>query len=298
MIFFNSGGGRFATRFSGGGGFGCLIFGILGLVAAYYILKGFFIVLYWAAPALFVLALIINWRAVTDTLKDWFKTLESNPVSGLLTAAIAVLAFPVFALYLAVTVLLVGLAIGWREAAVVAIVIPVTILLTMFASWIMGYTINRVSLFALIFSIGILVDDAIVVIENIARHWNMGDERSRPQAAIEAVAEVGNPTIVATLTVVAALQLQPAAAHAQDRFCQQLRTAAAQLLRAGRPQDEKLAAEPIEQLEVAALYALRRRRGPQYLGQHLGERHEVYKGTGAGGTKRILGRPIRQRFDA
>ncbi len=100
---------------------------------------------------------------------------------------------------------LVWLAIGRREAAVVAVVIPVTILLTLFASWIMGYTLNRVSLFALIFSIGILVDDAIVVIENIARHWAMGDGRTRKQAAIEAVAEVGNPTIVATLTVVAAL---------------------------------------------------------------------------------------------
>ena len=69
----------------------------------------------------------------------------------------------------------------------------------------MGYTINRVSLFALIFSIGILVDDAIVVIENIARHWAMKDGRDRMTAAVEAVAEVGNPTIVATLTVVAAL---------------------------------------------------------------------------------------------
>jgi multidrug efflux pump subunit AcrB len=88
---------------------------------------------------------------------------------------------------------------------VVAIVIPTTILLTLFASRIMGYTLNRVSLFALIFSIGILVDDAIVVIENIARHWAMDDGRSRAQAAIDAVAEVGNPTIVATLTVVAAL---------------------------------------------------------------------------------------------
>lgn len=100
---------------------------------------------------------------------------------------------------------LVLFAIGWREGIVVAIVIPVTILLTLFASWIMGYTLNRVSLFALIFSIGILVDDAIVVIENIARHWGMGDSRPRPAAAIDAVAEVGNPTIVATLTVVAAL---------------------------------------------------------------------------------------------
>ncbi|THD75705.1 efflux RND transporter permease subunit [Thalassobius vesicularis] len=100
---------------------------------------------------------------------------------------------------------LVLLAIGWRESIVVAIVIPVTILLTLFAAWIMGYTLNRVSLFALIFSIGILVDDAIVVIENIARHWAMKDGRDRKQAAIDAVAEVGNPTIVATLTVVAAL---------------------------------------------------------------------------------------------
>ncbi|MCR9138176.1 MAG: efflux RND transporter permease subunit [Alphaproteobacteria bacterium] len=100
---------------------------------------------------------------------------------------------------------LVWLAIGRREAVVVAIVIPVTILLTLFASWVMGYTLNRVSLFALIFSIGILVDDAIVVIENIARHWGMNDGRPRREAAIGAVAEVGNPTIVATLTVVAAL---------------------------------------------------------------------------------------------
>ncbi len=102
-------------------------------------------------------------------------------------------------------VLLAGLAIGWRESMVIAIVIPTTILLTLFASYMMGYTINRVSLFALIFSIGILVDDAIVVIENIARHWAMKDERSRTEAAIQAVAEVGNPTIVATLTVVTAL---------------------------------------------------------------------------------------------
>ncbi|BAV64262.1 efflux RND transporter permease subunit [Sphingobium cloacae] len=102
-------------------------------------------------------------------------------------------------------VVLIGFAIGWREAGVTAVVIPTTILLTLFASNLMGYTINRVSLFALIFSIGILVDDAIVMIENIARHWAMDDGRSRTQAAIEAVAEVGNPTVVATLTVVAAL---------------------------------------------------------------------------------------------
>jgi multidrug efflux pump subunit AcrB len=102
-------------------------------------------------------------------------------------------------------VVLIAFAIGWREAVVTLIVIPTTILLTLFAANLMGYTINRVSLFALIFAIGILVDDAIVIVENIARHWAMNDGRTRMQAAIEAVAEVGNPTIVATLTVVAAL---------------------------------------------------------------------------------------------
>jgi multidrug efflux pump subunit AcrB len=102
-------------------------------------------------------------------------------------------------------VALIVLAIGWREGLVTLVVIPTTILLTLFAANLMGYTINRVSLFALIFAIGILVDDAIVVVENIARHWGMNDGRSRLAAAVEAVAEVGNPTIVATLTVVAAL---------------------------------------------------------------------------------------------
>jgi multidrug efflux pump subunit AcrB len=102
-------------------------------------------------------------------------------------------------------VLLMTLLLGWREGLVVMVVVPVTILLTMFASLLLGYTINRVSLFALIFSIGILVDDAIVVVENIARHWRMNDGRARLDAAVEAVAEVGNPTIVATLTIVVAL---------------------------------------------------------------------------------------------
>ncbi len=102
-------------------------------------------------------------------------------------------------------VILIGFSIGWKEAMVTLVVIPTTILLTLFASNLMGYTINRVSLFALIFSIGILVDDAIVVIENIHRHWSMGDKRSPIEAAIQSVAEVGNPTIVATLTVITAL---------------------------------------------------------------------------------------------
>ncbi|HWA81657.1 MAG TPA: efflux RND transporter permease subunit [Acetobacteraceae bacterium] len=102
-------------------------------------------------------------------------------------------------------VALIGFAIGWREGLVTLVTIPATILLTLFASWQMGYTINRVSLFALIFAIGILVDDAIVVVENISRHWAISPNRPRIAAAVEAVAEVGNPTIVATLTVIAAL---------------------------------------------------------------------------------------------
>jgi multidrug efflux pump subunit AcrB len=102
-------------------------------------------------------------------------------------------------------VALIMLAVGWREAIVVLIVIPTIILLTLFASWMMGYTINRVSLFALIFSIGILVDDAIVVVENIVRHWHSRESKDLIKTAVEAVAEVGNPTIVATLTIIVAL---------------------------------------------------------------------------------------------
>ena len=102
-------------------------------------------------------------------------------------------------------VFIIFLFVGGREAFVVLWTIPITILLTFFTSWLLGYTINRVSLFALIFSIGILVDDAIVFIENIARHWRMDPDASPVQVAVRAVAEVGNPTIVATLTVIAAL---------------------------------------------------------------------------------------------
>jgi len=102
-------------------------------------------------------------------------------------------------------VVLIILFIGWRAGTVVLAIIPATILLTFFAAWLMGYTINRVSLFALIFSIGILVDDAIVVVENIVRHWRMKAGENRIATAIAAVAEVGNPTIVATLTIIAAL---------------------------------------------------------------------------------------------
>ncbi len=93
---------------------------------------------------------------------------------------------------------------AFRPAFVVVLVIPVVLLMTIFSAWVMGYTIDRVSLFALIFSIGILVDDAIVVVENIYRRWL--EERSTDVVtAVDAVREVGNPTILATFTVIAAL---------------------------------------------------------------------------------------------
>ncbi|KZC15382.1 multidrug transporter AcrB [Rhodanobacter sp. FW510-R12] len=101
-------------------------------------------------------------------------------------------------------VLLVLLALSWRAAVVVGSAVIVTLALTLFASWAMGFTINRVSLFALIFSIGILVDDAIVVVENIHRHMALGGRTLR-EAIPEAVGEVGGPTILATFTVIAAL---------------------------------------------------------------------------------------------
>ncbi len=100
--------------------------------------------------------------------------------------------------------LLIWLFLGWREAVVVLVAVPVTLALTLFVYYALGYTLNRITLFALIFSIGILVDDAIVVVENIYRHLAMGD-RSPEVASVEAVDEVGNPTILATFTVIAAI---------------------------------------------------------------------------------------------
>ncbi len=101
-------------------------------------------------------------------------------------------------------VLLMAVALGRREAVVVAVAVPVTLALTLAASYLFGYTLNRVTLFALIFAIGILVDDAIVVVENIHRHYQLGWTNPR-QATIHATDEVGNPTILATFTVIAAL---------------------------------------------------------------------------------------------
>jgi multidrug efflux pump subunit AcrB len=103
--------------------------------------------------------------------------------------------------------LLIALALGWRPSIVVLAAVPVTLALALFVFYIYGYTLNRVTLFALIFSIGILVDDAIVVVENIARHFHLPQNKGRPLAdvAVEAVDEVGNPTILATFTVIAAV---------------------------------------------------------------------------------------------
>ncbi len=103
-----------------------------------------------------------------------------------------------------VVILLVAVALGLREALIVGIAIAITLLITLFASWAWGFTLNRVSLFALIFSIGILVDDAIVVVENIHRHMQLGG-KSLKESIPRAVDEVGGPTILATFTVIAAL---------------------------------------------------------------------------------------------
>ncbi len=102
---------------------------------------------------------------------------------------------------------LIGLTLGRRESGVVAVAIPVTLALTLAVFFLFGYTLNRVTLFALIFSIGILVDDGIVVVENIVRHYRLPENRGRSvrEIAVEAVAEVGNPTILATFTVIAAI---------------------------------------------------------------------------------------------
>jgi multidrug efflux pump subunit AcrB len=102
-------------------------------------------------------------------------------------------------------VALVFLALGRREAAIVGVAVILTLTATLFASWAWGFTLNRVSLFALIFSIGILVDDAIVVVENIHRHQQLFPGKTIREIIPGAVDEVGGPTILATFTVIAAL---------------------------------------------------------------------------------------------
>jgi multidrug efflux pump subunit AcrB len=103
--------------------------------------------------------------------------------------------------------LLIWIVLGFREAGVVAVAIPVTLALTLTVFYLYGYTLNRITLFALIFSIGILVDDAIVVVENIVRHYRLAENYGRKlvDVAVVAVDEVGNPTILATFAVIAAI---------------------------------------------------------------------------------------------
>ena len=103
--------------------------------------------------------------------------------------------------------ILIGLVLGWRESGVVGIAIPVTLALTLATFYFLGFTLNRITLFALIFSIGILVDDPIVDVENIVRHFRMPKNKGRPllEVTVEAVNEVRSPLILATLTVIAAI---------------------------------------------------------------------------------------------
>ena len=126
--------------------------------------------------------------------RDYGKSAETKVNELLLKLVVAT----------AVVTLLIFWFLGWRPAFVTLIIIPVVILVTVFGAWMIDFTIDRVSLFALIFSIGILVDDAIVVVENIYRRWLMAGNTSIA-VAVDAVREVGNPTIIATFTVIAAL---------------------------------------------------------------------------------------------
>ena len=113
------------------------------------------------------------------------------------------LLFHMFLAAISVTILI-ALFMGWRAGAVAAIAIPVTLALTMLIFYLIGYTLNRITLFALIFSIGILVDDAIVVVENIHRYFTTTVMKPL-DAAIKAVDEIGNPTVLATFAVIASI---------------------------------------------------------------------------------------------
>jgi multidrug efflux pump subunit AcrB len=134
--------------------------------------------------------------SVTVT-RDYGETSAEKSNELLLHMAIAVVSVSLLILFL----------LGWRASLVVAIAIPATLALTLLVLYLWGYTLNRITLFALIFSIGILVDDAIVVVENIYRRVGLKDSQGKTLAtiAVEAVAEVGNPTILATIAVIAAI---------------------------------------------------------------------------------------------
>ena len=127
---------------------------------------------------------------ITRNYGDTAKDKSDELLEHMLIAAISV-------------TILIALALGFKESITVAVAVPVTLALTILVNYMYGYTLNRVTLFALIFSIGILVDDAIVVVENIHRHFKMKGVSA--DIAVEAVDEVGNPTILATFTVIAAL---------------------------------------------------------------------------------------------
>jgi multidrug efflux pump subunit AcrB len=129
--------------------------------------------------------------------RDYGETAAEKSNELLLHMGIAVIGVSVLIL----------LTLGWRESVIVAIAIPSTLALTLLVFYLYGYTLNRITLFALIFSIGILVDDAIVVVENIVRHFHLPHNKGRNWSviAVEAVDEVGNPTILATFAVIAAV---------------------------------------------------------------------------------------------
>ena len=127
---------------------------------------------------------------VTRNYGDTAKDKSDELLEHMLIAAVSV-------------TILIALALGMRESVIVGVAVPVTLALTILVNYMYGYTLNRVTLFALIFSIGILVDDAIVVVENIHRHFRL--KGVSPETAVRAVDEVGNPTILATFTVIAAL---------------------------------------------------------------------------------------------
>ncbi|ABC83638.1 efflux RND transporter permease subunit [Anaeromyxobacter dehalogenans] len=130
---------------------------------------------------------------VTRNYGDTAEEKSNELIEHLLLATLSVVA-------------LIALAMGWRSALVVGVAIPVTLALTLLPTYLLGYTLNRVTLFALIFSIGILVDDAIVVVENIHRHLHLpGPRRGLVRTVVDAVDEVGNPTILATFAVIAAI---------------------------------------------------------------------------------------------
>jgi multidrug efflux pump subunit AcrB len=130
--------------------------------------------------------------AVTRDYGETAREKSNELVEHLLLATLSVVA-------------LISLAMGWRSGLVVGVAVPVTLALTLFVYFIAGYTLNRVTLFALIFSIGILVDDAIVVVENVERHHRARPHQAFRRLVVEAVDEVGNPTILATFTVIAAI---------------------------------------------------------------------------------------------